>query len=114
METVKNKSKVVVAILSDAIIFSRLSCKMFDILNIFDPKNQSQDFDLEINYSGMNNAIAVLKIKDDKLDNILGGIYCDLVSSKEEECRVDELATLIYNKWIKAIKKYNSSYQLTA
>ena len=114
METVKNKSKVVVAILSDAIIFSRLSCKMFDILNIFDPKNQGQDFDLEMEYSGMNNAISVMKIKDDKLDNILGSIYCDLVSSKEEECRVDELATLIYKKWLKAIKKYNSSYQLTA
>lgn len=114
MVTLKNKSKVVVAILSDAIIFSRLSCKMFDILNIFDPKNQDQDFDLEFNYSGMNNAIAIMKIKDDKLYNILGGIYCDLVYKKEEEIRVDELATLIYKKWIKAIKKYNSSYQLTA
>lgn len=114
METVKNKSKIIVSILSDAIIFSRLSCKMFDILNIFDPKNQDQDFDLEFNYSGMNNAISVMKIKDDKLDNILGGIYCDLVYKNEEEVRVDELAAIIYKRWIKAIKKYNSSYQLTA
>ncbi|MFV8269719.1 hypothetical protein ACNQGP_07245 [Flavobacterium sp. GT2N3] len=114
MENLKDKSKVVVSILTDAIIFSRLSCKMYDILNIFDPKNQGQEFDLEFNYSGMNNAISVMRIKDDKLDNILGGIYCDLVYSKEQDEQISELAALIYQKWVKAIKKYNSSYQLTA
>lgn len=111
MVTVKNKSKIVVAILSDAIIFSRLSYKMYDILNIFDPTDKVEDFNLEFNYCGMNNAIAVLKIKDDKLDNILGTIYCDLVYSKEDEYKVDDLAILIYQKWVKAIKKYNSSYK---
>ena len=114
METVKNKSKIVVSILSDAIIFSRLSCRMLDILNIFDPKNEGQDFDLEFNYSGMNNATSVMKIKDDKLDNILSNIYFELVFSKDQDEKVDELAMIIYKKWLKAIKKYNSSYQLTA
>lgn len=106
----KPKYKVVVSILSDAIIFSRLSCKMFDILNIFDPKNQGQDFDLEMEYGGMNNAISVMKIKDDKLDKILGDIYCDLVYSKEQDEKTDELAENICFQWLKAIKKYNSSY----
>ena len=106
----KPKYKVVVSILSDAIIFSRLSCKMFDILNVFDPKNQGHEFDLEFNYSGMNNAISVMKIKDEKLDKILGDIYCDLVYSKEQDEKTDELAENICFQWLKAIKKYNSSY----
>lgn len=114
METVKNKSNVVVGILSDAIIFSRLSCKMLDILNIFDPKNQGQEFDLEFSYSGINNAMSVMKIKDEKLDNVLANIYFELAYSKEQNEKVDELAMVIYKKWLKAIKKYNSSYQLTA
>ena len=106
----KPKYKLVVSILSDAIIFSRLSCKMFDILNIFDPKNEGQDFDLEFNYNGMNNATSVMKIKVDKLDNILSNIYFELVFSKDQDEKVSELAENICFQWVKAIKKYNSSY----
>jgi hypothetical protein len=36
------------------------------------------------------------------------------VYNKDNEDKIDELAALIYRKWIKAIEKYNSSYQLTA
>ena len=114
MKSVKNKSEIVIAILSDAIIFSRISCKIHDILNIFDPKNEGQEFDLEFNYNGINNAIYVMKIKDEKLDNVLANIYFELAYSKEQNEKVDELAMVIYKKWLKAIKKYNSSYQLTA
>jgi hypothetical protein len=107
----KPKSKIVVAILSDAIIFARLSSKMSDILNIFDPKNSGFEFELQDNYSGSNTAIDVLKIKDTELENILGQIYFDLVYMDNEMTqKADEVAELVYFRWIKAIKKYNSSY----
>ncbi|MBF2709454.1 hypothetical protein [Flavobacterium soyangense] len=107
----KPKMKIVKNILSDAIIFSRLSGKMSDILNLFNPNNPEQDFNLESKYYGISNAGDILKVKDQELDEALTKIYCDLVYvSDKKDCEVNDLAQLVLFQWLKTIKKYNSSY----
>jgi hypothetical protein len=110
----KPKYQLVTSILCDAILFARLSCKVHGILNIFDPQSGEHEFMLEFEYSGINSATKVLKIKDDKLDTILGQIWWDMVYVENENQKADECAELMCYRWIKAIKKYNSSYQLSA
>lgn len=105
------ESRAVIGIINDAIIFTRISCKMYDILNIFEPKNGEHEFELEHNYSGINNAFDIMKVKDEKLEIILGSIYWDLVLTGHcIDDKADELAKNVYSQWIEAIKKYNSTY----
>ncbi len=108
----KPKMKIAVNIIKDAIIFSRLSSKMYDILNLFNPNKPVQEFDLEGKYYGIDNVIAIFKIKDQELDEALTKIYYDLVYATEnKDCEVNDLAVLVLFQWLKEIKKYNSSYK---
>lgn len=105
----KPKMKIAANIIKDAIIFSRLSSKMYDILNLFNPNNPVQDFDLESKYYGIDNVLAFFKIKDQGLDEALTKIYYDYVSDNTD-CEANDLAELVLFQWLKEIKKYNSSY----
>jgi hypothetical protein len=110
----KPKLVIVKNILSDAIMFSRLSSKMFDILNAFNPKTPVHDFSLQDNYYGISNATDILKVKDQNLDVALTQIYSDMVCVFEsKDYDVDNLAELVLFQWLKEIKKYNSSYKLS-
>ncbi|GIZ08358.1 hypothetical protein [Flavobacterium sp. UMI-01] len=118
MKKLEKKRCVVVPILMDAILFARISNRMMDILNAFNPKVTEQEFEPEVHYHGICNAITVLKIKDENLDNILENIFNDFVygnnakQMKESDLEVRELADIIFAKWSIAIKKYNSSYKI--
>lgn len=106
----KPKMKIAANIIKDAIIFSRLSSKMYDILNLFNPNNPVQDFDLESKYYGIDNVLAFFKIKDQELDEVLTKIFYDNVMDNKD-CEIDDLAVLVLFQWLKEIKKYNSSYK---
>lgn len=106
----KPKYKLTSFILCDAIIFARLSYKLDDILNIFNPNEAEHDFALQNEYSGMCSATMVLKIKDQALDEILGNIWFEMVYNTHTKQNAQECAELMTYRWIKAIKKYNSSY----
>lgn len=118
MKKIEKKQCVVVPILIDAILFARISNRMMDILNAFNPKVTKHEFEPEMQYNGICNAVNILKIKDENLDNILGAIFNDIVygnrSKGIEESTViaTELAKIIFTKWLEAIKKYNSSYKI--
>lgn len=120
MKKIEKKQSIVVPILVDAILFSRISVQMTALLNAFNPKEITCDFDPESYYSGSCSATAILKIKDEKLDNILYDLYYNLVYGNSTEgieastLEARELANIIFVKWVKAIKKYNSSYKLIA
>lgn len=64
MKKLEKKQSIVVPILIDAILFARISYKMMDILNAFNPKVMNFEFEPEVQYNGFSNAITVLKIKD--------------------------------------------------
>jgi hypothetical protein len=107
----KPKLVIVKNILSDAIMFSRLSSNIFDILNAFNPNKPDQDFELESKYYGISNATDILKVKDQNLDVALTQIYSDMVCVFESKnYDVDVLAELVLFQWLKTITKYNSSY----
>jgi hypothetical protein len=110
----KPKLAIVKNILSDAIIFSRLSSKMGDILNVFNPGTPVHEFNLVDHYYGISNASDILKVKDQNLDVALTQIYVDMVYVNEsKDYDVDNLAELVLFQWLKEIKKYNSSYKLS-
>lgn len=118
MKKLEQKRSIIVPILVDAILFARISSRMMDILNAFNPTVMNFEFEPEVQYNGSSNAITVLKIKDENLDNILGSIFFDIVYGnkdkgiEESTLEAGQLANYIYTNWLKAIKKYNSSYKI--
>ena len=118
MKKIAKKQSVVVPILMDAILFARISDKMIGVLNAFNPTVINAEFEPEIQYSGCNNAVTVLKIKDELLSTILISIFCDNVygnkaaSITKSKLDARELANVLFTNWVKAIKKYNSSYKI--
>lgn len=105
----KPKHQLVASILNDAIIFARISNQMNGILNALAPNDGEQEFFVECGYAGVNNAIKFLKVKDTVLDRLLVNIFCDMVYEENTKTGVDDLAGLMCYRWMKTIKKYNSS-----
>ncbi|MBC7748650.1 MAG: hypothetical protein H7Z76_08785 [Methylotenera sp.] len=115
-EFLETKPKLVIVknILSDAIVFSRLSGKMEGVLNVFHPKTPIFEFNLKDHYWGISTACNILKVKDQNLDVALTQIYFDLVcSATANDCDADDLAVLVLFQWLKEIKKYKTSYRLS-
>lgn len=111
----KPKLTIVKSILSDAIMFTRLSSKMVGVLNIFHPKTPVHEFSMNDHYYGISNAGSILKVKDQNLDDSLTQIYVDMVfDANNESFNADDLAALVLFHWLKEIKKYKSSYKLIA
>lgn len=105
----KPKHQLVASILNDAIIFARISNQMNGILNALAPNDGEQEFFVEGGYAGVNNATKFLKVKDTVLDRLLVNIFCDMVYENNTKTGVDDLADLMCYRWLKTIKKYNSS-----
>jgi bifunctional DNase/RNase len=118
MKKIEKKRDLVVPIIIDAILFARISDKMMGVLNAFNPTIHDFEFEPEMQYNGSSNAVSVLNIKDENLGNILGSIFFDLAYGnkttkvKKSKLEARELANIIFTKWLKAIKKYNSSYKI--
>ncbi len=100
------QEKIILQILTDDIIFTRIEYVMFKFHNVFAPDN-SQDIDSEftMKYGGYATAFDILGIdKHSKLGEILGELTYKMKDQSEE--RADILAQKIYSKWLDEIKNY--------
>lgn len=114
MKTIKNKPQelAVIGILQDAIVWRRVSEKMFDIVNAFNPKAFQNDFYTDNHHLGYTNAFHLMGIYDnDDLCNDLAQIFCNF---REDESSAKELSETIYIEWLVCIKNYYGTLKIVA
>ncbi len=103
--TQNSQEKVIIKIIEDHIVFSRICEGMFTILNASKPNVLMHE--LKVDYNGIDNALALMGIEDEKLIGKLHDTYYNCVSNGESDLlTVLELAKIIYLKWLNEIKNF--------
>lgn len=101
-----DKDQLVINIISDSVIFSRLSESMFKIINVVND-GLPNEFQPKMHYHGCFNGIDLLGIPDD--DDELREMLYEIFSSEVEDMKQIkpmEVATTIFYKWSTAIREY--------
>lgn len=114
MKTIKNKpqERAIIGILQDAIVWRRVSDKMFDIVNAFNPQKHENEFSTDCQHIGYVSAFHVMGIYDnDDLCSDLAEIFFDF---REDESPANELAETIYIEWLVCIKNYCATIKTVA
>jgi len=118
VQIIKNKSqeKAIIGIIQDAIIWRRVSDKMFDIVNAFHPaRNDGEhaEFEAENHMECYVNAFHVMDICD---NDHLCGILADLFwkYTQDNGAKANELATTIYIEWLVCIKNHYVTIKISA
>ncbi|MFV0377770.1 MAG: hypothetical protein ACK5JD_10780 [Mangrovibacterium sp.] len=97
--------QAIIGILSDHIMWFRVSNGMFKVINAFHPSECENDFTPDFNFHGYSNAFKVLGIWDeDELVNKLTQIYLDNYLDSEENA--ETLAHKMYFEWMVIIRNY--------
>ncbi len=100
------QEKIILQILTDDIIFTKIEDVMFKFHNVFDPDNaEDPDGEFARKYNGYATAFEMLGIDlYGKLGEILGELTYNMKNESEE--RADILAQKIYAKWLDEIKNF--------
>ena len=98
----KNKELAIKGILSDYIIWYRISNSMFDILSAYDP-GVNENWKPADRYQGYNNVFYLLEInKNDDLCRNLSELTLNIIANNEQK-QVNILAGELYNDWMMLI-----------
>jgi hypothetical protein len=106
MKTISNKpqERAIIGILQDAIIWRRVSEKIADIINAFNPKSFINDFDADSKYQSYVNAFYVMGIHDN--DDLCSELTEIFFNFSGEQNPANELAETIYIEWLLCLKNY--------
>lgn len=104
VHTIKNnpQEKTIIGIIQDSIIWGRVSGKVYDILNSFQPLEDEHQLDVMDKYFGYHNAIHLMGLENNNnLSGELDEIYCRLSSiGVKKNNKADDLAQEIYREWV--------------
>ena len=118
METIKNnpQEQAIIGIIQDAIIWNRVSNKMYEMINAFHPQKSEEDLNLEDRYKGYNNALNAMGLKDnvDLCDKLSTIFWNSITFPEKSEDRADKLAESIYIDWLLCMKNHCSTLKTVA
>lgn len=102
--------KIVIKILSDAIIFQRLTDRVQEALAVFNPqKGIESHFPPALNYNGYNTALDLIGLSDfDKYADLRDQLQEIAFKQAESFQPADEVARLIYYHWTNLVKRFES------
>lgn len=98
------KEQAIINIIADNVFYSRIWDGTETMLNAFAP--DETNYELKGKYSGIENAFTFMDLIDEDLCNKLSDIYYTTVFAQIENRAADELAKVIYFKWLTFIKEY--------
>ncbi len=102
--TQNTQEKVIIKIIADHIVYTRIYDGMHTVLNAYDPNHD--DYELKPKYSGIDTALLLMSIEDEKLIEKLHDAYYNGVFGKYSMLSAPELAKIIYVEWLHEIKNY--------
>lgn len=105
----KNKEKVIKGIMSDYVLWKRVSDAMFKMANVFAPHKKDKEWLTEYDYNGKYNAFDLLGIESkinghDNLIDKLSSLTCDLIDT-HSEMNAKELSEKIYIEWMVCLRE---------
>lgn len=104
------KDKMILYILTDFVMWQRVSDAMHKIVNCFS-SNDENEFEADNEYKGFVTALDFIGITDGDLRDRLSAIAFD---RSEGNLPAEETAMNIYASWLKVIKEYTLSNFKTA
>lgn len=114
MKTIQNKpqERAVIGIIQDTILWRRVSDRVFEIINAFDPNGNQPEPEADKKHIGISNAFHVMEIHDNQdLCDQLNTLFYEFM---QDESPADQLAQTIYIEWLVCIKNYCTTQKSVA
>ncbi|WP_233881879.1 hypothetical protein [Tenacibaculum piscium] len=100
----QEQATVIVKIITDHIVFTRIQDGMHSVLNCFNPDGELKEFNAE--YSGIDTALMLMGVNDEMLIGRLHDSYYNGVFGNSSMMVATELAKVIYVEWLCDIKNH--------
>ena len=107
--TANIKEQVIISIIKDEVIFSRISASMRGIVNAVNPNACEFDFEPYTEYNGMFNALdlmGITNVEDGHLRDALREEFTEQVHDIHIDLDAKKVAYSIYISWLKMISEY--------